>query len=91
MPVSLAEAEVKVERAGRVLTVDFPGSVPASGKRIETRSGVVRWAMLDDTLLVQPECEIDASDVAHREHLIRTVIRASGLARRYHVFTVRSR
>lgn len=71
--------------------MDFPGSVPESGKRIQTRSGTVRWAMLDDTLLIQPEREVDASDAAHREHLIRAVMRASGLARRYHVFTVLGR
>ncbi|MFW5689288.1 MAG: hypothetical protein ACOC1U_06940 [Spirochaetota bacterium] len=74
-----------------VLTVRFAAPVPARCRTLETRSGTIRWALLDDTLIVQPEREIAVSDRAHVEHLVRTVMRSSGLARRYHVFTMDSR
>ena len=71
-----------------ILRVRLSAPAPAHSRTIETRSGAVRWALLENTLLIQPEREAILSDTAHVEHLIRTVMRRSGLAKRYHVFTV---
>ena len=73
-----------------ILRVRLSAPAPANSSTIETKSGAVRWALLDDTLLLQPEQEAIIADTAHMEHLIRTVMRRSGLAKRYHVFAVAS-
>jgi len=71
-----------------ILRVRLSAPTPASSSTIETKSGAVRWGLLDDTLLIQPERKEVLGDSAHVEHLVRTVMRRSGLARRYHVFAM---
>lgn len=71
-----------------ILKVRLAAPSPARSSTLETKSGAVRWALFENTLLIQPERPELLADRAHMEHLIRTVMRRSGLARRYHVFTV---
>lgn len=73
--------------AKSVLSVNLSSALPTASKQLETKSGLVRWALLDGALLIHPEREIDPSDTAHIEHLVRAVMKSSGLARRYQIFS----
>jgi len=73
--------------SARVLSVNLSTAIHATGRKLETKSGVVRWALLDGTLLIQPEHALDRADTPHIEHLIRAVMKSSGLARRYQIFS----
>lgn len=76
------------EPRASILQVRLSAPTPARSSTVETKSGTVRWALLENTLLIQPERQDVLGDAAHVEHLIRTVMRRSGLAKRYHVFTI---
>jgi hypothetical protein len=78
---------VTPERTG-ILKVRVSPPTPATSSSVETKSGRVRWALLEGTLLIQPEQEAVLDDPAQIEHLVRTVMQRCGLARRYHVFAI---
>ncbi len=73
----------------RVLSVSLSTEIHATSKRLETKSGLVRWALLEGTLLIQPEHALDCADTPLIEHIVRTVMKSSGLARRYQIFSLR--
>jgi len=75
-------------RSDRVLSVNLSTTIRDTSKKLETKIGIVRWAMLDGTLLIQPEGDIDPSSTRHIEQLVRTVMKSSGLSRRYQVFSL---
>ncbi|MFW5744560.1 MAG: hypothetical protein ACOC2D_14885 [Spirochaetota bacterium] len=76
------------EPRAAILQVRLSPPTPAGSSTIETKSGAVRWGLLEDTLHIQPERKGVLGDSAHVERLVRTVMRRSGLARRYHVFAM---
>lgn len=74
--------------SARVLSVNLSTAIQATSKKLETKSGIVRWAVLDGTLLIQPEHALDYADTPQIEHLVRAVMKSSGLARRYQIFSL---
>lgn len=80
---------MKSREQDHVLGVRFAAPLPDESTSIRTRSGVIRWAYLDGTLIIQPETPISVDDRPLVEHLVRTVMKHSGLAKRFHVFVVR--
>jgi hypothetical protein len=76
------------ERASQVLEVRFSAPSPAVSRDVEIGTGTVRWALLEDTLLIQPERPVPRGDAGRVEQLVRGVMRSAGLAKRYQIFHV---
>jgi hypothetical protein len=72
-----------------ILNVRLYPPSPASSQTVVTQSGPIRWSLQNDTLFIDADRGLPASARA-TEEVVRTVMKASGLAKRFSIFRMQA-